>query len=306
MVGGPALGCRRRRGRAARRGGGRGPARRAHPPSQQRRVDGLVPGHPASRTRAGDDPHHHAGRAPRTRGRSHRPSGGHHVRAPTRRHRPRSHRGGDRRGRRDHGTHRRARQQRRLVEDRAGGRDVDRDLAALPRRRPDRHVRLHAPRAATDDRRRRRLDREHLLHRRLGDVHRSRRRLLGRQGRCVGAHQRDRGRERSPRRAGQCRRPVDDSPLWWTVDRLVGAYADRELSPVEVVELAEAHIEATDSLLHAYVAPRPSTRGIRRPRRAARVVVRSRPLRAAPARWRLAPTAVVRSASPPPSAGSWA
>ena len=40
--------------------------------------------------------------------------------------------------------------------------------------------------------------------------------------------------------------------------------------------------------------------------RAARAVVRPRPLRAAPARWRLAPTAVVRSASPPPSAGSWA
>ena len=50
---------------------------------------------------------------------------------------------------------------------------------------------------------------------------------------------------------------MDDSPLWWTVDRLVGAYANRELSPVEVAELAEARIEATDSSLHAYVARTP-------------------------------------------------
>ena len=50
---------------------------------------------------------------------------------------------------------------------------------------------------------------------------------------------------------------MDDSPLWWTVDRLVGAYANRELSPVEVVELAEARIEATDSSLHAYVVRTP-------------------------------------------------
>ena len=52
-------------------------------------------------------------------------------------------------------------------------------------------------------------------------------------------------------------RPVDDSPLWWAVDRLVRAYADRELSPVEVADLAEERVEATQSLLHAYVTRSP-------------------------------------------------
>ena len=38
-------------------------------------------------------------------------------------------------------------------------------------------------------------------------------------------------------------------PLWWAVDRLVGAYGRRELSPVEVAELATARIEATHASL---------------------------------------------------------
>ena len=50
---------------------------------------------------------------------------------------------------------------------------------------------------------------------------------------------------------------MDDSPLWWTVDRLVRAYADRELSPVEVADMAQARIEETHSSLHAYVARTP-------------------------------------------------
>ncbi len=50
---------------------------------------------------------------------------------------------------------------------------------------------------------------------------------------------------------------MDDSPLWWAVDRLVRAYANRELSPVEVVELAEVRISETQPSLHAYVARTP-------------------------------------------------
>ena len=50
---------------------------------------------------------------------------------------------------------------------------------------------------------------------------------------------------------------MDDSPLWWTVDRLVRSYTDRELSPVTVARLAEARIEETQASLHAYVARTP-------------------------------------------------
>ena len=68
LVGGPALGCRRCWRRATRRSGGRGPARRAHPPSQRCGVDGRVPGLAAFRARAGDDAHHHVGHASRPSG----------------------------------------------------------------------------------------------------------------------------------------------------------------------------------------------------------------------------------------------
>ena len=48
-----------------------------------------------------------------------------------------------------------------------------------------------------------------------------------------------------------------ESPLWWTVERLVGAYAAGELSPVEVAAMAEARIEAIQPRLHAFVARTP-------------------------------------------------
>lgn len=45
---------------------------------------------------------------------------------------------------------------------------------------------------------------------------------------------------------------MDDSPLWWSTDRLITAYEQRELSPVEVARLAEARIEEVNHYLHAY------------------------------------------------------
>ena len=50
---------------------------------------------------------------------------------------------------------------------------------------------------------------------------------------------------------------MGDSPLWWPVQRLVGAYRDGSLSPVEVAELAQARIAEVDPILHAFVLPTP-------------------------------------------------
>ena len=64
---------------------------------------------------------------------------------------------------------------------------------------------MHAVRAPHHDRRRRRLDHQHLLDRGVGDVGRPRRGLLGRQSRRPGSHPGGGGRERGPWSAGQCR-----------------------------------------------------------------------------------------------------
>ena len=50
---------------------------------------------------------------------------------------------------------------------------------------------------------------------------------------------------------------MDDGPLWWPVPRLVKAYRDGSLSPVEVAELAQARIAETDPILHAFVLATP-------------------------------------------------
>ena len=50
---------------------------------------------------------------------------------------------------------------------------------------------------------------------------------------------------------------MDDGPLWWPVQRLVEAYRDGSLSPVEVAELAQARIAETDPILHAFVLATP-------------------------------------------------
>ena len=50
---------------------------------------------------------------------------------------------------------------------------------------------------------------------------------------------------------------MDDGPLWWPADRLVAAYRQRSLSPVEVAELADARIAEVDPTVHAYVLPTP-------------------------------------------------
>ena len=47
---------------------------------------------------------------------------------------------------------------------------------------------------------------------------------------------------------------MDDSPLWWSADELIDAYAKRELSPVEVADLAQARIAEVEPQLHAYTA----------------------------------------------------
>ncbi len=45
---------------------------------------------------------------------------------------------------------------------------------------------------------------------------------------------------------------MDDSPLWWSAQRLIAAYQQQELSPVEVADLAHERIIETDGDLHAY------------------------------------------------------
>ncbi|MYA84820.1 MAG: amidase [Acidimicrobiaceae bacterium] len=50
---------------------------------------------------------------------------------------------------------------------------------------------------------------------------------------------------------------MDDSPLWWPVQRLVDAYRCGSLSPVEVSELAQARIAEVNPTLHAFVLPTP-------------------------------------------------
>ncbi len=54
-----------------------------------------------------------------------------------------------------------------------------------------------------------------------------------------------RSREASP--------PVAESPLRWSVAKLVDAYRRREVSPVEVARLAAARIEEVEESLHAYL-----------------------------------------------------
>ena len=50
---------------------------------------------------------------------------------------------------------------------------------------------------------------------------------------------------------------MDDGPLWWPVQRLLDAYRDGSLSPVEVAELAQARIAEIDPILHAFVRATP-------------------------------------------------
>ena len=50
---------------------------------------------------------------------------------------------------------------------------------------------------------------------------------------------------------------MDDDPLWWPAQRLVDAYRDRSLSPVEVSELAQARIAEVNPTLHAFVLATP-------------------------------------------------
>ena len=50
---------------------------------------------------------------------------------------------------------------------------------------------------------------------------------------------------------------MDDSPLWWPASRLVSAYRDRTMSPVEVAELAQKRIDEINPTLHAFILPTP-------------------------------------------------
>ena len=50
---------------------------------------------------------------------------------------------------------------------------------------------------------------------------------------------------------------MDDGPLWWPVRRLVDAYREGALSPVEVSELAQARIAEINPTLHAFVLTTP-------------------------------------------------
>lgn len=50
---------------------------------------------------------------------------------------------------------------------------------------------------------------------------------------------------------------MDDGPLWWPVQRLVEAYRDGSLSPVEVCELVQERIAAIDPTLHAFILTTP-------------------------------------------------
>ena len=66
---------------------------------------------------------------------------------------------------------------------------------------------------------------------------------------------------------------MDDGPLWWPVQRLLAAYRDGSLSPVEVVELAHRRIARIDPILHAFVRATPELS--RRQARAAEAAYRS-------------------------------
>ena len=48
-----------------------------------------------------------------------------------------------------------------------------------------------------------------------------------------------------------------DGPLWWSVQRLVEAYRDGSLSPVEVAELAHARIAEVNPILNAFILTTP-------------------------------------------------
>ena len=50
---------------------------------------------------------------------------------------------------------------------------------------------------------------------------------------------------------------MHDSPLWWPLRRLVYAYRDGSLSPVEVAEMAQARIAEVNPTLHAFVLATP-------------------------------------------------
>ena len=50
---------------------------------------------------------------------------------------------------------------------------------------------------------------------------------------------------------------MDDCPLWWPLKRLVDAYRDGSLSPVEVSEMAQARIAEVNPTLNAFVLPTP-------------------------------------------------
>ena len=50
---------------------------------------------------------------------------------------------------------------------------------------------------------------------------------------------------------------MDDGPLWWPVQRLVGAYRDGSLSPVEVARLAQQRIAEVNPTLSAFVLVTP-------------------------------------------------
>ncbi|MDE0187661.1 MAG: amidase [bacterium] len=50
---------------------------------------------------------------------------------------------------------------------------------------------------------------------------------------------------------------MDEGPLWWPVQRLVAAYRDGSLSPVEVADLAQARIAEINPILHAFIRPTP-------------------------------------------------
>lgn len=50
---------------------------------------------------------------------------------------------------------------------------------------------------------------------------------------------------------------MDDGPLWWPVRRLLAAYRDGSLSPVEVADLAQERIAEIDPVLHAFVRATP-------------------------------------------------
>ena len=66
---------------------------------------------------------------------------------------------------------------------------------------------------------------------------------------------------------------MDDGPLWWPVQRLLAAYRQGSLSPVEVAELAQERIARIDPILHAFVSPTPEL--ARRQAKAAEAAYRS-------------------------------